>query len=180
MDVNQTQTRRRRPPYTCPRCAYACDDKSYMRKHLYKVKHTCPAIADDLALTDDVKEYILANRVYKAPPPVAKPKKTPDKINIELSTEDQTGYIYIVREREFINSLKYYSEENPKILQRGLGFVRQIVSFCFIFFNRLIFCWAIWSLAIFSFIIMSVTMSIRRLCPNNHWLHGVVCFFHLW
>jgi hypothetical protein len=53
------------PPYTCPRCGYDTHSKSGMRNHLYKKLKACPAIREQLQLTDEVKEYILDNRVYR-------------------------------------------------------------------------------------------------------------------
>jgi hypothetical protein len=36
-----------------------------MRNHLYARKHHCPAEKADIELTEEVKEYILNNRIYR-------------------------------------------------------------------------------------------------------------------
>jgi hypothetical protein len=52
--------------YLCACCGYETNHKSFMRKHLYK-KKPCPKILNTIELTDDIKEYILANHVYNIP-----------------------------------------------------------------------------------------------------------------
>lgn len=52
------------PPFQCPRCTYSTARKDNMRGHLYNLKKTCPAAIRDVTLTEAIKEYILANRVY--------------------------------------------------------------------------------------------------------------------
>lgn len=52
-------------PYTCPRCNYSTVEKNNMRKHLYGVQKVCPATHNDIELTDEVKEYIMNNRIYR-------------------------------------------------------------------------------------------------------------------
>jgi 5-methylcytosine-specific restriction endonuclease McrA len=51
-------------PYTCPRCEYNTSKKSDIHKHFYVLKKTCPAIKQDIELTDNIKQYILDNRIY--------------------------------------------------------------------------------------------------------------------
>lgn len=66
-------------PYTCPRCGYFSDRKSNMQQHLYGKKKACPASVKDVELTDEIKQHILDNRVYKIP----KPAKTTIINNIQ-------------------------------------------------------------------------------------------------
>lgn len=54
-------------PYTCPRCGYKSNNRSDMRKHFYLKKKLCPAQDNDIDLDDDVKEYVLNNRLYILP-----------------------------------------------------------------------------------------------------------------
>ena len=65
--------------YTCFRCNHQTNNKNDMRKHLYNRKSACPAasIETDIELTDEIKEYILKNRVYHVP----KEKKTTKRKN---------------------------------------------------------------------------------------------------
>jgi len=50
--------------YTCPRCGYETKRRSNMYTHLYKLKNLCPSSRNDVNITSEIKEYILANRVY--------------------------------------------------------------------------------------------------------------------
>jgi hypothetical protein len=52
--------------YVCVRCGMTSKDKRDMRIHFYNRKNTCPALVNDIELTDEVKEYILLNRTYKS------------------------------------------------------------------------------------------------------------------
>lgn len=51
--------------YKCPRCGYCTRQKSHMKKHLYNLLKPCPSLLEDIELTDEIREYILKNRVYK-------------------------------------------------------------------------------------------------------------------
>lgn len=53
--------------YECPRCGYTTNHKCSMRQHLFGKKKMCPSVVKDIILTDDVKNYILDNRIYKEP-----------------------------------------------------------------------------------------------------------------
>lgn len=57
--------RRAQIPYACPCCGYSTPKKSHMHRHLYEVNKPCPQIIDAVELTDEVKQRILMNRVYK-------------------------------------------------------------------------------------------------------------------
>lgn len=60
----------KREPFCCIRCGYTTERKENMRKHFTKLKKDCPAIKNDLALTDEIKDHILKNRVYHIPSPI--------------------------------------------------------------------------------------------------------------
>lgn len=60
--------------YTCPRCGYKSYRRSSICRHLFQRTKTCPAIKNDIVLTDDIKKYVLENRIYKIEKP--KPKTT--------------------------------------------------------------------------------------------------------
>ncbi len=51
--------------YVCVRCGLSSDNKRNMRTHFYNRKQICPALVNDIELTDYIKEYILLNRTYK-------------------------------------------------------------------------------------------------------------------
>lgn len=53
------------PNYTCVRCGMNSKYKKDVHNHLYNRKKICPALENDIELTDEVKEYILLNRIYR-------------------------------------------------------------------------------------------------------------------
>jgi hypothetical protein len=63
-------------PYTCIRCNYKTKDKYHMRNHLFKRQKKCPGTLNKIELTDEIKNDILENRIYKIPAPVKEPKPT--------------------------------------------------------------------------------------------------------
>ena len=64
---SNTRVRKSNPPYECIRCNYESTFKANMRRHLYTLKEICPGVKNDIELTPEIKEKILANRVYKIP-----------------------------------------------------------------------------------------------------------------
>jgi len=52
-------------PYSCPRCGYSSILRGNINQHFYKKKKACPATANDIELTDTIKDYVLNNRIYK-------------------------------------------------------------------------------------------------------------------
>lgn len=62
--VTMENTRKKHVAYTCCRCGYATLHKPSMRKHLYTLKKPCPKSIADIEFTDEIKEYIMCNRVY--------------------------------------------------------------------------------------------------------------------
>lgn len=57
--------------YMCPRCGYESHDRSRMRRHFFEAKKKCPASRKDIELTEEVKSYILENRIYHFPEQVS-------------------------------------------------------------------------------------------------------------
>ena len=55
-----------RDPYTCPRCGLTTHHKTNIKKHFYENKKPCPASRNKIELTEEVKNYILENRIYHA------------------------------------------------------------------------------------------------------------------
>ena len=58
-----------KPDYECPRCGYKSRQKKHMRQHLYTLKKDCPEVRQNITLTEDIKEHVLANRRYVPPTP---------------------------------------------------------------------------------------------------------------
>lgn len=60
------------PPYVCVKCGFSTRDKNNIRRHFNK-KKPCPSIDHEIELTDEIKDYILENRIYNIPVPEPKP-----------------------------------------------------------------------------------------------------------
>jgi hypothetical protein len=69
---------KKQPQYECARCVFCSDDRTNMRRHLYK-KKLCPATRNDIDLTEEIKQYILTNRIYRSVK--TKPLKEKNVIN---------------------------------------------------------------------------------------------------
>jgi hypothetical protein len=59
-----------RTPYTCPCCNYNTTNKTNILHHFYKLKKLCPKTFNDIELTEEIKKYVIANRVYHIPAPI--------------------------------------------------------------------------------------------------------------
>lgn len=57
----------KKEPYCCIRCNYSTHHRFNMHKHFYKTKKPCPATKNVIELTDEIKQHILDNRIYKIP-----------------------------------------------------------------------------------------------------------------
>lgn len=74
----------KKPKYECIRCGYQTESKSHMQKHLLQKISPCPKLKNDIELTDDIKEFILKNRIYK----ITKQEITlPTKTEVALADE---------------------------------------------------------------------------------------------
>jgi hypothetical protein len=82
-------------PYTCFKCGYTTKYSSHMVNHFNRAK-PCPAksLERNIELTDDIKKYILDNRVYHIP------KKTTNISRPVVVNNEEYHYIYIVRPKE--------------------------------------------------------------------------------
>ena len=90
-------------PYTCIRCGYKVKHKSCMIKHFYSRQKICPAIANEIELTNELKEYILNNRIYKIPKEKKEIKASITEKFAEISLNNNLdvdkGSIYIMYTR---------------------------------------------------------------------------------
>ena len=88
--------------YLCPRCGFNSNNKYDTKRHLFNLKKTCPAINNDIELTDEIKNYILDNRIYKIPI-----KQTPQQIiNNNIYNYNQiNNYINNMDNMDKINKL---------------------------------------------------------------------------
>jgi hypothetical protein len=84
--------------YTCPRCNFQTKNKKDMRRHLYEKKTICSATKNNIELTDEIKEDILLNRIYKI---LKEEKQQKEKTNIiKLPNNNYIHYIYLIRCKE--------------------------------------------------------------------------------
>lgn len=76
-----------------------------MVKHLHTVKKVCPATKEDVTLTEDVKQYILDNRIYHPP------KQTQHQVLIQQTTNNNFIVNYITK-KDFHEKLDQYLGHN--------------------------------------------------------------------
>ena len=102
-------------PYTCCRCGYKTSEKYRMNNHLYKKIKSCPAIENNIELTNEIKEFILNNRIYKIPKEKKEEKKEKKEkklsitekfaeISLNNNLDVDKGSIYIIYTRACKNA----------------------------------------------------------------------------
>lgn len=104
-----------RNPYVCICCGYSTFLKNDMRKHFYKKLKPCPKSANDIELTDEIREYILVNRVYHIP---VQPPVTNNTVNQIINNNNTiNNYVASMDAVEKIN--KYLSFNDISLLDYG-------------------------------------------------------------
>jgi hypothetical protein len=93
--------------YQCCRCGYKTFQKGRIRRHLYHLKKPCPSTSHDIELTDDIKQYILDNRIYKIP-------ETKPATNIITNYNQINNFISSMDIQEKLN--KYIKYKNIEIM----------------------------------------------------------------
>ena len=96
MSETKTRIREKRDPYCCIRCDYSTPHKPSMRRHFYKLNKSCPAIKNNIELTIEIKEHILANRIYIIPKPEKIKKDIPLKEKNEISKIVRDEYLHFI------------------------------------------------------------------------------------
>jgi hypothetical protein len=107
--------------YTCIRCNFRTKYKSHIINHFNRKKN-CPTIENDIELTEEIKKYILDNRIYNIPKTPKKPQTViilPDR-NKELipKTNKNIKKEKTNQENNLINTLDEYEivkEEKEQI-----------------------------------------------------------------
>lgn len=107
-------------PYQCARCGYTTKDKFNMRNHLYKKIKLCPALKSNTELTDDIKDFILANRIYKEPKVTKQIKfiEFPKRLGII----NEKHYIYLLQPKEYVS-------KNENVYKIGRTVVKGVDKF---------------------------------------------------
>ena len=101
-------------PYECPRCGYQTRDKAFMRKHLYQLKKSCPGSRRDIIITEDIKTYILENRVFK---PITKDKRDSQDKQIKTIINTYNTVNNFIANMSATNKLERYLEHQGTKLQ---------------------------------------------------------------
>jgi hypothetical protein len=70
-----------RTNYLCPACGYSTHKASNIKNHFYKLQKPCPKVENDIELTDEIKEYVIKNRVYHIPKKEQPPPSITQNIN---------------------------------------------------------------------------------------------------
>jgi hypothetical protein len=65
--IKDVKKKRQDIPWTCPSCGYETKRRGNMQLHFYNLKKQCPRISNDITLTEEIKQYVLINRVYHVP-----------------------------------------------------------------------------------------------------------------
>ena len=100
-------------PYTCIRCNYSTERKNNMFYHLYKMKKTCPGTKNVIELTEEIKQHIMENRIYKIPDE----PKAPTITNIINTNNTINNFIANMDPIEKIN--KYTTFKNIELSDFG-------------------------------------------------------------
>lgn len=95
----------RNVPYECPRCGYNTRDKRNMRRHLFLTQRTCPGSKNVIALTDDIKNHVLENRVYKVTQ-----KDTQPTMTINQTINNYNQILNYVNKMDVVDKITKFTE----------------------------------------------------------------------
>lgn len=104
-------------PYTCVRCGYATKEKYRMNDHFFKKKKVCPPIKCDIDLTDEIKNKILVDRIYRLPK-LIKTIEFPKRLN----KEEEKHYIYFLQPKEYVS-------KNENVYKIGRSIIKIVDKF---------------------------------------------------
>jgi hypothetical protein len=100
--------------YCCPRCGYDTLQKYKMKRHLYDTKNLCPVLQVDVELTDDIKLYVMENRVYEMVENPVLAQQT-RKLDIETAMMNNT-----MNRQFYQNITEEYLQGTHKTLECGI------------------------------------------------------------
>jgi hypothetical protein len=96
--------------YECPCCGYDTHKKHNMINHLYNLKNPCPKSKNNIELTEEIKDHIIKNRVYKI-----ESSKPPTKTITQIFNNYQTNYNMIASMDTLGKLTKYMNYRDLKI-----------------------------------------------------------------
>ena len=102
-------------PYTCISCGYMVSLKADMRRHLYSRQTPCPKTLNEIELTNEIKDKILKDRIYRIPPP---PPSAATTIN-QIVNYNNTINNLITGMDTFEKIDKYMAHSDIKLLEYG-------------------------------------------------------------
>ncbi len=108
-------------PYTCTRCGLTTIKKNDMKRHFFDRKKSCPAIKNNIELTDDIKNHILENRVYIIP---KENKKTQNDKLTKYNTNKGFVYMFYTRASKNTNEYVYKTGKSHDYNQRKAGYMK--------------------------------------------------------
>jgi hypothetical protein len=98
-------------PYKCIKCGYETIQKTDMRKHLYTLKNECQGILNNINLTIEIKECILANRIYIIPE-VDKSKEKAEVKRLENERKAEEKRLEHERKKELLTGIQNYIDSD--------------------------------------------------------------------
>ncbi len=96
-------------PWCCPSCGYQVGRSSAMRKHLYDTKQQCPRVLRDIELTEEIKQYILRNRVWHPPP---KQRRQPAQQNIYQTFNQINNFVNTIDSFEKLQLIMQHNNKD--------------------------------------------------------------------
>lgn len=121
--IKKTRNRKSKPPYECTRCGYSTQQKRDMRKHLQDLKKICPALENDIELTDEIRKKILENRIYKIPKEIKYIKPIPI-IEDNILINEGLIYLYYPRACKNVDESVYKIGKTYDYSKREAGYMK--------------------------------------------------------
>ena len=108
-------------PYTCICCGYTTEHKTRMQLHLFKKKKPCPKSHNNVELTDEIKNIILRDHIYRQPPPPPPPPPPPSLVQHISNTNHYNNTVNaLVTNMDTYDKLsKYLTHQNTPLIEFG-------------------------------------------------------------
>lgn len=122
-------TRANNCPYQCPRCGYEHKNAFKMKVHFAK-KRPCAANLRTIELTDEIKEQVMRDRIYRDPQPVvqAQPQEPAPNQNITIYNQQNTFNIETLYQLGSAVPVNYLVEGFAKKTNKQIESIENFVS----------------------------------------------------